>query len=75
MLFLRYSDKPGVVGTVGNALGTAKINIAGMQVARQSAGGSALMALTVDSPVTDAVADSVKKETGAELVRSVTLVN
>ena len=74
MLFLRYSDKPGVVGTVGNALGTAKINIAGMQVARQSAGGTALMVLTVDSPVTDAVAESVKKETGAELVRSVTLV-
>ena len=75
LLFLRYADKPGVVGAVGNALGTAKINIAGMQVARTSAGGSALMALTVDSPVSDAVAETVKKETGAELVRSVTLVN
>jgi D-3-phosphoglycerate dehydrogenase len=75
LLFLRYSDKPGVVGAVGNALGNAKINIAGMQVARESAGGSALMAITVDSPVSDAVAEAVKKETGAELVRSVTLVN
>jgi D-3-phosphoglycerate dehydrogenase len=75
LLFLRYADKPGVVGAVGNALGSAKINIAGMQVARQSAGGSALMALTVDTPVTEAVAEAVKKETGADLVRSVTLVN
>jgi D-3-phosphoglycerate dehydrogenase len=75
LLFLRYADKPGVVGAVGNALGTAKINIAGMQVARESAGGKALMALTVDSAVTDAVAESVKKEIGADLVRSVTLVN
>ena len=75
LLFLRYADKPGVVGAVGNALGSSKINIAGMQVARESAGGSALMAITVDSPVSDAVADAVKKETGAELVRSVTLVN
>ena len=75
LLFLRYADKPGVVGTVGNALGNSKINIAGMQVARESAGGSALMAITVDSPVSDAVAETVKKETGAELVRSVTLVN
>jgi len=75
LLFLRYADKPGVVGAVGNALGSAKINIAGMQVARESAGGSALMAITVDSPVSDAVAEAVKKETGAELVRSVTLVN
>jgi D-3-phosphoglycerate dehydrogenase len=75
LLFLRYSDKPGVVGAVGNALGAAKINIAGMQVARESAGGNALMALTVDSTVSEAVADAVKKETGADLVRSVTLVN
>ena len=75
LLFLRYADKPGVVGAVGNALGSAKINIAGMQVARISAGGSALMALTVDSAVSDAVAEAVKKETGAEIVRSVTLVN
>jgi D-3-phosphoglycerate dehydrogenase len=75
LLFLRYADKPGVVGAVGNALGTAKINIAGMQVARESAGGNALMALTVDSAVSDAVTDALKKETGADLVRSVTLVN
>ncbi len=75
LLFLRYVDKPGVVGAVGNALGSAKINIAGMQVARESAGGSALMAITVDSAVSDAVADAVKKETGADLVRSVTLVS
>ncbi|CAN2241228.1 SerA Phosphoglycerate dehydrogenase and related dehydrogenases [Candidatus Planktophila dulcis] len=75
LLFLRYADKPGVVGAVGNALGSSKINIAGMQVARESAGGSALMAITVDSPVSDAVAEAVKKETGADLVRSVTLVN
>ena len=75
LLFLRYADKPGVVGAVGNALGWAKINFAGKQVARITAGGSALMALTVDSAVSDAVAEAVKKETGAEIVRSVTLVN
>jgi len=75
MLFLGYSDRPGVVGTVGNALGAAKINIAGMQVARQAQGGSALMAITVDSSVSESVAASVAKEIGADLVRSVSLVN
>ena len=75
LLFLRYADRPGVVGTVGNALGKAGINIAGMQVARASAGGEALMAITVDSPVTDAIVSTVAKETGADLVRTVTLVN
>ena len=74
LLFLRYTDKPGVVGAVGNTLGTAKINIAGMQVSREAAGGKALMALTVDSSVSDAVTESLKKEIEADLVRSVSLV-
>jgi len=74
LLFLRYSDKPGVVGAVGNALGKSGINIAGMQVARNAAGGEALMALTVDSLISDEILASVKKETGANVVRSVTLV-
>ena len=74
LLFLRYTDKPGVVGAVGNTLGTAKINIAGMQVSREAAGGKALMALTVDSSVSDSVTESLKKEIEADLVRSVSLV-
>jgi D-3-phosphoglycerate dehydrogenase len=74
MLFLRYSDRPGVVGAVGNALGTAKINIAGMQVAREAQGGNALMAITVDSSVSESVAAAVAKEIGADQVRSVSLV-
>ena len=74
LLFLRYTDKPGVVGAVGNTLGTAKINIAGMQVSREAAGGKALMALTVDSSVSDSVTESIKKEIEADLVRSVSLV-
>jgi D-3-phosphoglycerate dehydrogenase len=74
MLFLGYADRPGVVGAVGNALGAAKINIAGMQVARQAQGGSALMAITVDSSVSESVAAAVAKEIGADLVRSVSLV-
>jgi D-3-phosphoglycerate dehydrogenase len=45
-----------------------------MQVARSTAGGNALMALTVDSQISDDLISSVKKETGAEVVRSVTLV-
>jgi D-3-phosphoglycerate dehydrogenase len=73
MIFMRYADRPGVVGTVGNILGMDSINIGGMQVARNHEGGEALMAITVDSPVPPSVLDSLAKETGANLVRSVTL--
>jgi D-3-phosphoglycerate dehydrogenase len=46
-----------------------------MQVSRDSAGGEALMAITVDSSVSDELIAAVAKETGAGSVRSVTLVN
>ncbi|MGW0434057.1 phosphoglycerate dehydrogenase [Micromonospora sp. NPDC003197] len=51
LLFFRYADRPGVVGTVGSIIGEAGVNIASMQVARREAGGEALMTLTVDSAV------------------------
>ena len=75
LLFLRYSDQPGVVGVVGNALGKLKINIADMQVGRTEVGGQALMALTVDSVIPNDLLQVITKETGASLVRFVNLVN
>jgi D-3-phosphoglycerate dehydrogenase len=51
LLFFRYADRPGIVGAIGSILGEAGVNIGAMQVARRSAGGEALMAITVDSSV------------------------
>jgi D-3-phosphoglycerate dehydrogenase len=73
LLFLRYTDRPGVVGIVGETLGKSGINIASMQVARSSAGGEALMAITVDSAVPNAMVENVAKATGANLARTVSL--
>ena len=73
LLFMRYTDRPGVIGKVGNTLGESSINIAGMQVARSHQGGEALMALTVDSPVPSDVVEHLATITGADLARSVTL--
>ena len=75
LLFLRYGDRPGVVGAVGSVLGKAGVNIAGMQVARDVEGGEALMAITVDSSISADVLSAVAKETGADFVRSVNLVS
>jgi D-3-phosphoglycerate dehydrogenase len=38
MAFLSYVDRPGVIGAFGRLLGDAGVNIAGMQVSRDSAG-------------------------------------
>ncbi|GAB4013328.1 phosphoglycerate dehydrogenase [Nocardioides ultimimeridianus] len=51
LAFFTYDDRPGMVGTVGQILGGAEVNIAGMQVSRDSKGGQALVALSVDSEI------------------------
>ncbi len=73
LMFLRYTDRPGVIGTVGTILGEAGVNIANMQVARHSAGGGALMTLTVDSPVTPDLVQSVARAVGTTQASTVDL--
>ncbi|MEV6577802.1 phosphoglycerate dehydrogenase [Streptomyces sp. NPDC051582] len=73
MLVLRYTDRPGVVGTVGRILGEAGLNIAGMQVARAEEGGEALGVLTVDAEVPVNVLAEISAEIGAVSARTVSL--
>ncbi|MFD0376179.1 phosphoglycerate dehydrogenase [Streptomyces sp. NPDC127112] len=74
MIVLRYTDRPGVVGKVGLLLGEAGLNIAGMQVARASEGGEALVVLTVDAEVPVEVLAAISAEIGAASARTVNLV-
>jgi D-3-phosphoglycerate dehydrogenase len=74
VLFFRYDDRPGVVGTLGRMLGDAAINIAGMQVSRTSNGGDALMALSVDQAVSAELLQSVSVAIGAQAASSVALL-
>ena len=73
MAFLRYEDRPGIVGTIGRVLGEAGINIAGMQVARSAQGGEALVTLTVDSEIPQPVLTEIQEEIGAVSARTVNL--
>ncbi len=73
LIFLSYSDRPGVVGTIGQKLGEAGINIGGMQVSPDNA-GSALVVLTVDSAVDKATLEGISTAIGANWAESVDLV-
>jgi D-3-phosphoglycerate dehydrogenase len=73
MAFFRYHDRTGIVGTVGRILGEANVNIAGMQVSREGAGGHALIVLTVDSAIPATVMDAITSEIGAHSGRTVNL--
>jgi D-3-phosphoglycerate dehydrogenase / 2-oxoglutarate reductase len=73
MVFLTYTDRPGIVGVVGQILGGEGINIAGMQVCRDARGGHALIVLTVDSAIPPGVLDDIISTIGAVVGRSVDL--
>ncbi|GAA4968377.1 phosphoglycerate dehydrogenase [Actinoplanes utahensis] len=75
LVFVTYTDRPGVVGAIGTAFGEAAINIAAMQVARRAAGGEALMALTVDSAVAPELLTRVGELIGASRTATADLRN
>ncbi|WP_434812044.1 phosphoglycerate dehydrogenase [Microbacterium sp. bgisy189] len=70
-LVMRYKDRPGIVAIYGEKLGTAGINIGGLQVARSDASGRALSVLTVDSPVPDALVEEIATAVEADLFRRI----
>jgi D-3-phosphoglycerate dehydrogenase len=59
-LMLHNRDVPGVVGAVGSMLGQAGINIAGLELGRDRAGGMALSLVEVDGAVPAAVLERLK---------------
>ncbi len=73
LAFVRYVDRPGMIGTVGGVLGAAGVNIAGMQVSRDHAGGHALVALSVDTAIPFAALEEIRTSIQAVEVRAVDL--
>jgi D-3-phosphoglycerate dehydrogenase len=73
LAFFTYADRPGMVGTVGRILGEARVNIAGMQVSRDSKGGHALVALSVDSVIPAETLAEIEQAIEATTLRAVDL--
>jgi len=73
MVVTSHTDKPGMIGKVGMLLGDKGINIAGMHVGREAAGGRAIMVLLVDEPIPDALMQQIRAVPGMEKAQAVTL--
>lgn len=70
-IVMLYRDRPGIVAIFGREFGDAGINIAGMQIARQSKGGEALSVLTVDSEVPSALLETVRLAIDARTLKEI----
>jgi D-3-phosphoglycerate dehydrogenase len=73
LLFAMHTDRPGVIGAVGTLLGEHQINIAGMHVGREAVGKRAVMVLSLDDPVPEALLDEIRRRIDARFVRFVEL--
>jgi D-3-phosphoglycerate dehydrogenase len=68
-----YADRPGIVAVYGKAFAENNVNIAAMQIARNSKGGKALSVITVDSPVAANVLDGVRVAIEADVLKAIDL--
>lgn len=72
MLVVRNDDTPGMVGTVGTALGNAGISISDMHLGKRG-GQAALQVLALDRPATQEVLEELRAHPGIKSVHALEL--
>ena len=73
MLFTLHCDQPGIIGEIGSLLGSFNVNIASMQVGRKMVRSDAVMVLSIDEPLPEAVMTEITKVPGIRNARTVNL--
>ena len=73
LVLMIYADRPGIVAIYGKAFAENNVNIAAMQIARNSKGGKALSVITVDSKVSPAVLEEVRTAIKADVMKAIDL--
>jgi D-3-phosphoglycerate dehydrogenase len=71
LLIFTHRDMPGLIGHIGTVFGKHNVNIAQMNVGRQTAGGEAIAVLNLDSPPPEEALTEVK---GHQQIHNVCLV-
>jgi D-3-phosphoglycerate dehydrogenase len=70
MLYIVNEDTPGFIGRLGTALGEAEINIGTFHLGRRDAGDEAVLLLSVDTPLSDAVQQKIAGLPGVKTVKA-----
>ncbi len=69
MLYIVNDDQPGFIGRLGTTLGEAGVNIGTFQLGRRATGGEAVLLLSVDQHVPEAVIARIKALPGVRTVK------
>jgi D-3-phosphoglycerate dehydrogenase / 2-oxoglutarate reductase len=70
MLYIVNEDAPGFIGRVGTLLGAANLNIGTFHLGRRSAGGEAILLLSMDEAIPEPVLWEACKLTGVKTVKA-----
>jgi D-3-phosphoglycerate dehydrogenase len=70
MLYIVNEDAPGFIGRVGSLLGQAGLNIGTFHLGRRSAGGEAILLLSMDSAIPESVLAEASKMPGVKTVKA-----
>ena len=70
MLYIVNEDAPGFIGRIGTLLGENGINIGTFHLGRRAAGGEAVLLLSLDSAIPQAVLDVAAKVPGVKVVKA-----
>jgi D-3-phosphoglycerate dehydrogenase len=70
MLYIVNVDAPGFIGRLGSTLGEANVNIGTFHLGRRSAGGEAVLLLSVDTPVDDALKAKIAQLPGVKTAKA-----
>lgn len=69
ILICSNDDRPGIIGKIGNILGTARINIANLSMGRDHTGGRAIAILNLDQEVPKKIQSELQAVEGMLWVR------
>ena len=61
MLYTTNDDIPGIIGDLGNTMGRNGVNIANFKLGRSGKGKDAIALLSVDTPISNSVANELRK--------------
>jgi D-3-phosphoglycerate dehydrogenase len=70
MLYVVNEDAPGFIGRIGTLLGENAINIGTFNLGRRSAGGEAVLLLSLDNPIPAEVLEQARKLPGVKTVKA-----
>ena len=70
MLFIVNEDKPGFIGRLGSTLGNAQVNIGTFHLGRRDAGAEAILLLSVDQPINEALLAELHRLPGVKTVKA-----